>query len=424
MKRFLLMCAAVTFGLYGTVVSAEPIALQAGDKVAVCGDSITEQKQYSVYIEQYLLACQPKANLRAMQFGWGGETVWGFAGRVQNDVLGFSPTVATTCYGMNDGGYGPLKPETATKYRDTTTALIKTFKDGGVRAIVIGSPGVVDTDTYKRAGGAEVYNKTLGELRDIGKQVAADAGVGFADVHAAMLDAMTKFKAANPGKPFAGGDGVHPGANGHLAMAYAFLKALGCDGNIGTITVDINAGKAEASEGHKVINADAKTANGGTLTLDIESSRYPFVAPGKADDATSARGALPYLPFNEELNRFCLVVTGVTGKAKVTWGEQSKEFAADDLAKGINLAAEFPDNPFSTPFAKVEAVVRKQQEFETPAIKKLINSSPEYRRLLPDQGSAVDSLVTAAKDRANQLNDASVASVVPVTHTIKIEVVQ
>ena len=31
--------------------------LQAQDFVAVCGDSITEQKQYSVFIEDYLLMC-------------------------------------------------------------------------------------------------------------------------------------------------------------------------------------------------------------------------------------------------------------------------------------------------------------------------------------------------------------------------------
>ncbi|MHC4913054.1 MAG: hypothetical protein ACYTE5_08635, partial [Planctomycetota bacterium] len=29
--------------------------LQQGDFVAICGDSITEQKQYSVYVQDYLL---------------------------------------------------------------------------------------------------------------------------------------------------------------------------------------------------------------------------------------------------------------------------------------------------------------------------------------------------------------------------------
>jgi hypothetical protein len=42
--------------------------LQEGDFVAVIGDSITEQRLYSVYIEDYLLMCQPAQKLRAMHF--------------------------------------------------------------------------------------------------------------------------------------------------------------------------------------------------------------------------------------------------------------------------------------------------------------------------------------------------------------------
>ncbi len=42
-----------------------------------------------------------------------------------------------------------------------------------------------------------------------------------------MIDAMAKAK-LKYGKEYnvAGGDGVHPNRNGHLVMAYAFLKAL------------------------------------------------------------------------------------------------------------------------------------------------------------------------------------------------------
>ena len=410
--------AACAFFTAAPLLAADPI-LQDGDKLAICGDSITEGKQYSVFIEQYLLACQPKAKLTTVQFGWGGETVWGFYGRMKNDVLGFKPTVATTCYGMNDGGYGPLKPETAERYKKFTTDLIAAFKEGGVRSIVIGSPGVVDSDTFKRKGdfNADGYNKTLGELRDIAKQIAADNGVAFADVHQAMMDAMIKFKAANPGQPFAGGDGVHPGPNGHLAMAYAFLKALGCDGEIGTITIDFSNGTATATEGHTVLTSAAGS-------VEIESSRWPYVASGKIDDPKTARGTLPYLPFNEELNRFKLVVNGVTGKAKVTWGEQSKEFDGAALAAGINLAAEFPENPFGPAFAKLEEAVRAQQNFETPAIKTMINQSAKYRAMLPDATAKVDTMVESIYSVQQGLSDVAVATVTPVKHTIKVEAVQ
>ena len=82
--------------------------LQQGDFVAICGDSITEERIYSVYIQDYLLMCQPAAKLRTLQAGWDGEQAPGFEKRMEYDVLTLGPNVATTCYGMNDGGYSPM----------------------------------------------------------------------------------------------------------------------------------------------------------------------------------------------------------------------------------------------------------------------------------------------------------------------------
>lgn len=81
--------------------------LPADARVAVIGDSITEQKLYSKFIEGYLLACTGRDDLIVFQFGWSGERADGFANRLANDLAVFHPTVATTCYGMNDGSYQP-----------------------------------------------------------------------------------------------------------------------------------------------------------------------------------------------------------------------------------------------------------------------------------------------------------------------------
>jgi hypothetical protein len=77
-------------------------------RVAVIGDSITEQKIYSKYIETYLLACTGRSDIKVFQFGWSGERAGGFAARLENDLAVFNPNVATTCYGMNDGSYTSL----------------------------------------------------------------------------------------------------------------------------------------------------------------------------------------------------------------------------------------------------------------------------------------------------------------------------
>ena len=84
--------------------------LKPNVRVAIIGDSITEQKLYSKYVADYLYACQPQLNPHVVQFGWGGERATGFAARLENDLMPFKPDVVTTCYGMNDGSY--------TKYTD------------------------------------------------------------------------------------------------------------------------------------------------------------------------------------------------------------------------------------------------------------------------------------------------------------------
>src|SRR5689334_7655374 len=190
------LCASVLIVLVLVGVSRAAESLKAGDKVAIIGDSITEQKLYSVYMEDYLLMCKPVMDLKTCQFGWSGETSWGFLGRMNNDMTWFHPTVATTCYGMNDGGYSPQTPDKAKHYRDSQKGIVQQMKKMGVRLIVVGSPGCVDADTFRKSTEAAVmYNKTLASERDIAKEVAQEEGVVFADVYDTMFDAMTKAKA-------------------------------------------------------------------------------------------------------------------------------------------------------------------------------------------------------------------------------------
>ena len=405
----------------GWAAAQEAPRLQAGDFVAVCGDSITEQKQYSVFIEDYLLMCQPAARLRAMQAGWGGEVAHGFLPRMERDVLALHPTVLTTCYGMNDGGYGPFVEDRGKLYRDTHKTIIQEARKAGVRLIVIGSPGCVDSYAFRNdPNAAQVYNTTLGKLRDIAREVAAEEKVAFADVHAAMMDVMAAAKAKyGPAYHLAGADGVHPWQNGQLVMAYAFLKALGCDGDVGTISLDLAAGKAEATPGHQVLSC----ANG---AVEVESTRYPFCFFGDPASPSATRGVLEFLPFNDDLNRFRLVVKGADAAARyqVTWGEAGKEFSGADLARGINLAAEFLDNPFCAPFQKAEQTIRQQQDYETPLTKVLLHSLPQYREVAPEESAALDRVAAAAIARDQALAEASSAAVVPVRHLLKVEVIR
>jgi lysophospholipase L1-like esterase len=412
--------AAAAAAISPCLLRAAP-AVQSTDTVAVIGDSITEQKQYSVFVEDYLLMCAPAQPSRVIQFGWGGETAEGFKNRMNNDCFRYHPTVATTCYGMNDGKYGPQTPQNHQWYYNNQKAVVRAMKQAGVRLIVIGSPGCVDVNTFGRGNrqAAETYNKTLADERDVAKQVAAEEGVVFADVYDPMFDVMTKAEQKYGSKyNVAGGDGVHPAGNGHLVMAYAFLKALGFDGNVGTITVDLASGKAEASEGHQVLSASS-------ASIEVESARYPFCFYGdNLADPNSTRGILEFLPFNQDLNRFTLVVKGATGTTRVTWGGKSKDFDGEQLGKGVNLAAEFLDNPFTLAFSKVHQAVQKQQNFETPMIKSWVNSEPRFKQELPDDAKTLEMISTQMSGVDSDAYKRATVAVEPVKHTIKIEAVK
>jgi hypothetical protein len=190
-------------------------------------------------------------------------------------------------------------------------------------------------------------------------------------------------------------------------MAYAFLKSFGLDGDIGTFTIDLKSNKAKASKGHEVVSARAGE-------FQIKSSRYPFCATGDAASDNSIRSAMTLVPFNEELNRLTLVAKG--GKArnyKVTWGTTSKTYAAGQLAKGINLAEDFPVNPFSEAFASVDKAVAAKQSYETKQIKQIFRS-PEAKA---DMEGTVAKTET---DRAKLVAEMK-SAFVPVTHTIRID---
>ncbi len=414
MIRICLSAGLVVF--FASSVMAGP--LHPGDTVAICGDSITEQKMYSVFIEDYLLMSQPVRNITSHQFGWSGESAPGFLARIESDVLPFQPTVATTLYGMNDGGYSASNPQTDAAFFNNTVAFIKKLQNGGVRYILVGSPGAVDSETFKTWRLAhcspEAYNQTLANLGKAARRAAEQTGVSFVDVHSVMLAAMEKAKAKYGVDYPMATDGVHPSFNGHLVMAYAFLKALGCDGNIGTIMLDAKTGKATGTEGHRILSASLGE-------VEIESVRYPFCFVDDPTNRLSTRAMLDCVSFNEDLNRFKLVVKNLpTARATVKWGKVKKGFTAEQLAVGINLAAEFPDNPFSEPFAKVEAAVKAQQAFETPGTKVYLHSLPAWSVHHADEKDLLNELQSVVVEKSEKLAATARSEFKPIRHTLEI----
>ena len=411
---FTTVCSGFLLASLSLQAETRPVttALPPDARVAIIGDSITEQKLYSRFIETYLLTCTGRKDIRCFQLGWGGETAAAFSQRLENDLGVFQPTVATTCYGMNDGRYVPYADAIGNDYEKWMRLVLTKLKAAGVKSIVAGTPGAVDTKYFVRAGATpDQYNESLRRLGEMDRKLAAELGTGFADVHSEMIQAMNAAKAKlGADYDVCGRDGVHPGSNGHLLMAAAFLKGLGLDGNIGDISVDMN-GPSSASEGH--------TATGSNGMATVTSTKWPFVV----DSSTQA--ILPFCRFNQELNRLTLKVKNLSSaKAKVTWGKESKVFTKEELSAGINLTEAFNKTPFDQAAKAVTDALTEKQGFETPIIKGIVTNFRMFvneAKADAEFAAALKTLKTKLMAKQQLLDEKARSLVVPVTHEIKVE---
>jgi len=302
---------------------------------------------------------------------------------------------------------------------------VEAFKANHVR-VIEGSPGCVGKIPFwvkSATGTVEDLNLNLCTLRNIGIEIANKEKVGFADVFWPMLTAgVAAQKEYGTNYAIAGKDGVHPAWAGHTVMAYAFLKAMGLSGDIGTFKVDLKRGKMTATKGHQVLS----TVDG---QFTIKSSRYPYCACVESSDPSdsypncakdnpsgdnSIGSAMRLIPFNQQLNRLILITKNGNAPAYVvTWGTQSKKFTADQLARGVNLGEEFPVNPFCAAFGKVDAAIAAKQAYETKQIKERFRS--------PEAKSNMEAVAAETEQQREPLAQAVSASFIPVTHTLKIQ---
>jgi hypothetical protein len=255
-------------------------------------------------------------------------------------------------------------------------------------------------------------NLALLNFRNINIEVAQAEQVAFADVYWPMLvkghEARAKY---GEGFKLEGNDGVHPGWAGHVMMATAFLEGLGLRGDVGQIDVDLASGKANARYGQRIMKADAGV-------VSLRSFRIPAsFEPGDiTKDGTIAAG-VALADFQKKLNRLTLRVAGAkTAQVKVTWGDVAKIFTAAELAKGVNLAAEFPQNPTSPAFAKIWKAVAEKQAYETKQIKTLFRS--------PEAKKDIEAVVKSSQVEFDRLAAALQATLKPVDSTLKVEEVR
>ncbi|HNQ35350.1 MAG TPA: GDSL-type esterase/lipase family protein [bacterium] len=393
-----------------------PPVLKAGDRLALCGDSMTSVTKHSAIMTRYLYACRPELNIEVFQSAISGEDTARFLRRVPGSGLEtFRPTFTVIWEGHNDSRRDTDIVKAVEAYRVNLLRAVDLFQANGGRV------GLASCALLGPGWGKNVEeNRRFVHVSDLNRRVAREKGAAFAEVTAAMNEALTKLKKTHgPDYDIVRGDGGHGSWHGHMAIAIAFLRSLGLQSELARIEYEPAAGRATASTGHKVIKA-------GPEELVLESTRYPFCFLYKhpAPDVAEMWDVAEALNFFEEFNRFTLVVKGLEpGDYEVTWGRERRTFSAERLARGINLAYEFPKTPFGEAFLRVANQAYNQLRLDNIiTLKRLEQNQASVAGQLGlqnDTGLVQEMFREPMRVHERAVQNAR-AALVPVTHSIRI----
>ncbi|WP_309714702.1 SGNH/GDSL hydrolase family protein [Armatimonas sp.] len=320
-----------------------PFALKNGDRVVFYGDSITDQRMYTLLTEQYIVTRFPNLNVRFVHSGWGGDRVTGGGGgqidlRLDRDVTAYKPSVVTVMLGMNDASYRAFDAGIFNTYADGYKHLVEKVKkdNPGVRLTLI-QPSPYD-DVTRLEGFPGGYNAVLLRYASFVGQLASEQGAGVADLNNPVVAMLKKAQAADPtnaAKIIA--DRVHPGWGGQLIMAECLLKAWNAPALVSSVSVDAASGKAQAQNA-KVSKVQAKD---GLLSWSALEGSLPFpLGSPDPNNAAPYNLAVASSDFVEALDKEMLTVTNLAAPRytlKID-GKSTGEFTKEQLAAGVNLA--------------------------------------------------------------------------------------
>lgn len=361
-----------------TPVFSQDFFFKKGDVVFVMGDSITEQRLYSNYLELWSITRFPQYNLVFRNVGISGDRSPGGNGRFKRDVLPYKPTVLTVDFGMNDGSYQPFSEKTFDPYMKGLQGIADQAKSAGVRVAWV-TPQPVEHNPGEEK---EVYNKTLEKFSEGVAEIAKKNNGLFVDQFHPYWAVVQKARDAGEKKRITGGDAVHPGPPGQALMAASILKGMNFPREVSSATIDATGKNPPKTKNCQVKDLQLKD---GIRFERLDAALPFFPEPAKA--------ILKFTPLLEEMNDYRLQVTGLSaGNYEVRLGgKKAAEYAAEDLAKGVNLAeAALTVGPIADQVKEVTKAVNDKTNFYHGQIFRglvLANAAkiPEFKDLGPKE---------------------------------------
>ena len=348
MKKLILLALLLTgFGF----ANAQTVApFKAGDRIAFVGNSITDGGHYHSYIWLYYMTHFPSSRITCYNAGIGGDWVGQIYDRFEDDVLAKNPNVLTLTWGMNDSGYFEwyradgkdvmkAKIDNSHKYYGMLEEKLKSRPD--IRKIIIlGSP----YDETSKFANKNLYpgkSEAFSSLIDFQEAAAKKNNWGIVDFFHPMRTINLQQQQRDTMFSLTPNDRIHPDNDGHMVMAYLFLKTQGLANQVvADMSINAKDQKVLRSVNCKISKV---TANADSVAFYYLAQSLPYpldTVPRSWGNRKSQAEAMKLVPWMQEFNQELLKVKGLKdGNYKIVIdGDVVDRRTAKQLEDGVNLA--------------------------------------------------------------------------------------
>jgi lysophospholipase L1-like esterase len=212
------------------------VKLEQGTKLVMIGDSITDCGRrrptgegrnndigtgYVALVDALLQTVYPELRVRVVNMGTSGDTVLDLKERWETDVLDLKPDWLSVMIGINDVWRQfdkPFQTEThvdIATYETTLRELVRRTKPS-LKGLVLMTPYYIEPNPH------DAMRARMDDYGAVVKRIAAEEGAILVDTQAAFEPMLKHLYPAA-----LCWDRVHPSMAGHMALAKAFLDAIG-----------------------------------------------------------------------------------------------------------------------------------------------------------------------------------------------------
>lgn len=405
----------------GPAAPLERVEVHDGDCIVFLGDSITHQRLYTQYVEDYFYTRFPRQRIRLHNAGVGGARAWDALARFDADVAAYRPKYVTILLGMNDGSYTPFDQAIFDTYRRDMTELLQRIEAIGATPILM-TPTMHDAraararNANRSPEAIALYNSVLAYYGAWLREEAVEHGYGFVDLWSRLNNITFDQRKRQPDFTLIT-DAIHPDAPGQVVMAAALVEDAGLPRQVSRITITVNGTQARSDADGGTLSELAVTENGVAFTWQADC--LPWILPEEAQ-----RG-VELARLGHRLGREALEVHGLPrGRYALTIdGEEVGRYAAAALERRIELQGN-PKTPQAAQAMEIAMLNKQRNEGPIGAlrgewlkfqqfarVKRQSEAQPDNAELreqlagLEQQIAGMDERVAQANEAAREIED-------------------